>query len=489
MTPPLRRRSIQGRVSYMSTEYDLVILGGGTGGYVAAIRASQLGLKTAIVEAGKLGGTCLHAGCIPSKALLRSAEVYQTVKKAADFGISTDGATFDFSVAQNRKQSIVDKLHKGVQYLIKQGKIDLYEGYGRLLGPSIFSPMPGTVSVEMNNGEENEILIPKNVLLATGSRPRTLPGLTIDGETVLTSDEALKLEKLPSSMLIVGGGVIGVEWASMLSDFDVDVTILEYADRILPTEDEEISKAMDKALRKKGIKIVTGAEVLPDTLSIQGGLTISAQEDGTKRDYQADKMLVSVGREANTNGIGIENTDIGLSGGFIQVNESYQTKESHIYAIGDCIGGMQLAHVASHEGIKAVEHMADLKTEPIRYDWIPRCIYGSPEAAGVGLTEEEALTRGHKIKVGKFPFQALGKALVFGETEGFVKIISDEATDDLLGVHMIGPHVTDMISEAGLALVLNATAWEVASNIHPHPSLSEVIGEAALAVDGLALHL
>lgn len=473
----------------MSTEYDLVILGGGTGGYVAAIRASQLGLKTAIVEAGKLGGTCLHAGCIPSKALLRSAEVYQTVRKSADFGVQSEGAALDFKAVQKRKQSIVDKLHAGVQYLIKQGKIDLYEGYGRLLGPSIFSPMPGTVSVEMNNGEENEILIPKNVLLATGSRPRTLAGLAIDGETVITSDEALTLDKLPSSMLIIGGGVIGVEWASMLRDFDVDVTIMEYADRILPLEDKDLSKAMEKALKKKGINIITGSKVLPETLSTESGLSISAQENGTTKEYKAEKMLVSVGRDANTSGIGLENTDIEIKGGFIRVNEFFQTKESHIYAIGDCIGGMQLAHVASHEGIKAVEHMAGLKPEPIQYDFIPRCIYSSPEAASVGITEEEAKKRGHKVKVGKFPFQALGKALVFGETEGFAKIISDEETDDLLGVHMIGPHVTDMISEAGLALVLNATAWEVASSIHPHPSLSEVIGEAALAVDGMALHL
>jgi len=275
----------------------------------------------------------------------------------------------------------------------------------------------------------------------------------------------------------------------MLSDFNVDVTILEYADRILPTEDKEISKAMEKALKSKGIKIITGAEVLPDTLAVQDGLAISTLENGSKKDYQAEKMLVSVGRDANTSGIGLENTEIEINRGFIQVNEFYQTKESHIYAIGDCIGGMQLAHVASHEGIKAVEHIANIKTEPIQYDFIPRCIYGSPEAASVGITEEEALTRGHKIKVGKFPFQAIGKALVLGEAEGFVKIISDENTDDLLGVHMIGPHVTDMISESGLALVLNATAWEVASSIHPHPSLSEVIGEAALAVDGLALHM
>ncbi len=472
----------------MATEYDLVILGAGTGGYVAAIRASQLGLKVAVVEKGKLGGTCLHAGCIPSKALLRSAEVYAQTKKSEDFGVVTKEVTLDFTKVQERKTKIITQLHKGVQHLMKQGKISVYEGTGRILGPSIFSPMPGTISVEMNNGEENEMLIPKNVIIATGSRPRTLPGLEIDGENVLTSDEALGMESLPKSMIIVGGGVIGVEWASMLTDFGVEVTVLEYADRILPTEDLEISKEMQRLMKKKGIKVVTGAKVLPETLEKNGGVTIQAEHKGANKSFTAEKLLVSVGRQANIEGIGLENTDIAIEKGVISTNEYYQTKESHIYAIGDVIGGLQLAHVASHEGIVAVEHIAGKNPMTINSANVSKCVYSSPEIASVGYTEQEAKELGYHIKTGKFSFRAIGKALVFGESDGFVKLVVDEATNDILGVHMIGPHVTDMISEAGLARVLDATPWEIAHTIHPHPSLSEAIGEAALAVDGKAIH-
>jgi dihydrolipoamide dehydrogenase len=472
----------------MAQEYDLVILGGGTGGYVAAIRASQLGLKTAIVEKGKLGGTCLHKGCIPSKALLRSAEVYATAKHSEDFGIITGEVSFNFGKVQERKNKIIDQLHKGVQHLMKQGKIDVYEGLGRILGPSIFSPMPGTISVEMNNGEENEMLIPKNVIVATGSRPRTLPGLEIDREFVLSSDEALELETLPASIIIVGGGVIGIEWASMLSDFGVDVTVLEYADRIIPTEDKEISKEMQRLMKKKGIKLVTGAKVLPETLAKGDGVTISAEVKDGLKEYKAEKLLISVGRQANVEGIGIENTEIQIENGFIKTNEFLQTKESHIYAIGDVIGGLQLAHVASHEGILAVEHIVGKDPSPFDYNLVSRCIYSNPEVSSVGITEDQAKEKGYKVKIGKFSFRAIGKALVFGESDGFVKIIADEETNDILGVHMIGPHVTDMITEAGLAMVLDATPWEIAHTIHPHPTLSEAIGEAALAVDGNAIH-
>ncbi|WP_040208188.1 dihydrolipoyl dehydrogenase [Neobacillus jeddahensis] len=472
----------------MAQEYDLVILGGGTGGYVAAIRASQLGLKTAIVEKGKLGGTCLHNGCIPSKALLRSAEVFATAKNGADFGVITGNVSLDFGKVQERKIKIIDQLHKGVQHLMKQGKIDVYEGLGRILGPSIFSPMPGTISVEMNNGNENEMLLPKNVIVATGSRPRSLPGLEIDGEYVMSSDEALQLQTIPSSIVIVGGGVIGIEWASMMSDFGVDVTVIEYADRILPTEDKEISKEMQRLMKKKGIKLVTSAKVLPETLIKESGIAISAEVKGDLKEFKAEKLLISVGRQANTEGIGLDNTEIQVDKGFIITNEFFQTKESHIYAIGDVIGGLQLAHVASHEGIVAVEHIAGKKPSPFDYNLVSRCIYSNPEISSVGMTEEQAKEKGHKVKAGKFSFRAIGKALVFGESDGFVKIVADEETDDILGVHMIGPHVTDMISEAGLAMVLDATPWEIAHTIHPHPSLSEAIGEAALAVDGKAIH-
>jgi len=472
----------------MAQEYDLVILGGGTGGYVAAIRASQLGLKTAIVEKGKLGGTCLHKGCIPSKALLRSAEVYATAKKSEDFGVTTGEVGVNFTKVQERKEKIVEQLHRGVQHLMKQGKIDVYEGLGRILGPSIFSPMPGTISVEMNNGEENEMLIPKNVIVATGSRPRTLPGLEADGQYVMTSDEALVMEDLPKSIIIVGGGVIGIEWASMLADFGSQVTVIEYADRIVPTEDKDVSREMQRAMKKKGVKIITNAKVLSETLQKGDGVTISAELKGETKEFTAEKLLVSVGRQANVEGIGLENTDIQLERGFIQTNEYFQTKESHIYGIGDVIGGLQLAHVASHEGIVAVEHIANQNPHPIDYTLVSKCIYSSPEAASVGLTEDEAKEKGHDVKIGKFSFKAIGKALVYGESDGFVKIVADKETNDILGVHMIGPHVTDMISEAGLAKVLDATPWEVAHTIHPHPTLSEAIGEAALAVDGKAIH-
>ncbi|WMT30640.1 dihydrolipoyl dehydrogenase [Bacillus aerius] len=473
----------------MATEYDLVILGGGTGGYVAAIRASQLGLKTAVVEKSKLGGTCLHKGCIPSKALLRSAEVYQTVKRAADFGVEASGIALQFANVQKRKTAIVDKLAGGVKHLMKQGKIDVYEGIGRILGPSIFSPMPGTISVEMANGDENEMLIPKQVIIATGSRPRVLPGLEADGTHILTSDEALELQELPQSMLIVGGGVIGIEWASMLNDFGVNVTVIEFADRILPTEDQDISKEMEKLLTKKGITLVTNAKVLPDTAEKHENLVkIQVEQGGDTQSFEAEKLLLSVGRVPNVEGIGLENTDIQTEKQGIVVNENYQTKESHIYAIGDVIGGLQLAHVASHEGMIAVEHMAGQDPKPLDEMLVSKCVYSHPETASVGLTEQAAKEQGYEVKIGKFPFMAIGKALVFGESDGFVKIIADQKTDDILGIHMIGPHVTDMISEAGLAKVLDATPWEVGQTIHPHPTLSEAIGEAALAVDGKAIH-
>ncbi|MBU6079599.1 dihydrolipoyl dehydrogenase [Allobacillus halotolerans] len=472
----------------MATEYDLVILGGGTGGYVAAIRASQLGLKTAIVEKTELGGTCLHRGCIPSKALLRSAEVFKQTTNAADFGVETSSPTVNFPRVQERKNSIIEQLHKGVQGLMKKGKIDIYEGHGRILGPSIFSPTAGTISVEMNNGEENEMLVPKNVIIATGSSPNTLPGLEIDGQTIMTSEEALEMDELPESIIIVGGGVIGIEWASMLADFGVKVSVLEYASAILPTEDEEISKEALKQLRKKGIEFFTDTEVLGDSVTIDNGVTIQAKIDGETKTFEADRLLVSVGRKPNVDNIGLDNTDIETERGAIKVNSVNQTKESHIYAIGDVIGGMQLAHVASHEGILAVEHIANEQPEPIQYDHVASCVYSNPEIASVGLTEKQAKEQGYELEVGKFPFKAVGKALVHGDSEGFVKIISNKENQDILGIHMIGPHVTDMVSEAGLAMVLDATPWEIGETIHPHPTLSEVIGEAALAVDGKQIH-
>ena len=471
----------------MAKEYDVVILGGGTGGYVAAIRASQLGLKAAIVERDKLGGTCLHKGCIPSKALLRSAEVYMQSKKANHYGVELTGVTLNFHKVQQRKKQIVEQLYKGVQHLIQKGKVDVYQGTGRILGPSIFSPMPGTISVEMADASENEMLIPKNVIIATGSRPRTLAGIHVDGHTILTSEDALEISSLPKSILIVGGGVIGIEWASMLADFDVEVTILEYSNQILPTEDDAIGAEMKKLLEKRNIHIKTSAKINVQTIQVSDKEIALSLESGES--YTAEKMLLCVGRVANIEDIGLENTDIEIENACIKVNKYFQTKESHIYAIGDVIGGMQLAHVASHEGIRAVEHIAGLKNEPLYYANIARGVYSSPEIASVGLTEQEAKSKGFTITIGKFPFKAVGKSLVNGDIEGFVKIVADYHSNDVLGVHIIGPHATDLISEAALALLLNATPWEIGSTIHPHPSLSEVIGEAALAVEGRAIHV
>ncbi|TSI08599.1 dihydrolipoyl dehydrogenase [Lysinibacillus sp. BW-2-10] len=473
----------------MAREYDLVILGGGTGGYVAAIRASQLGLKTAIVEKENLGGTCLHKGCIPSKALLRSAEMYRQAKVSSQYGIDLSTIKLNFQAVQNRKQSIVDTLHQGVKGLMKKGEIDVFYGTGRILGPSIFSPMPGTISVEMEDGSDNEMLIPKNVIIATGSRPRLLDGIEIDGQTIITSDEALQFEQLPQSIIIVGGGVIGIEWASMLADFGVDVTVLEYGNRILPTEDQEIVNEIEKQLKKRGIHIITGAHIQVDSITRHEGVHLSAKIGNELQTFSADKMLLAVGRTGNIEGIGLENTEIQTESNFIKVTENYQTKEQHIYAIGDCIGGMQLAHIASHEGMAAVEHIVHGKTKPIHYTNVARCIYSYPEVASVGLTEEQAKEQGYEIKVGKFPFKGVGKALVYGDSDGFVKIIAHKETNDLLGVHMVGPNVTNMISEAALGMLLDATPWEIGETIHPHPSLSEVIGEAAMAVDHQAIHI
>lgn len=473
----------------MAENYDLVILGGGTGGYVAAIRASQLGLKTAIVESDVLGGTCLHRGCIPSKALLRSAEVYATAQAGEQFGVFADRIELDYGKAHERKSQIIQQLHTGVNHLMKKGQIDIYNGFGRILGPSIFSPMPGAISVEMKDGSDNQVLIPENVIIATGSMPRSLPNLAIDGDRTLTSDDVVNMTDLPNSLLIVGGGVIGVEWASMFADFGVDVTVLEYANRLIPGEDQAISKEMQKQLKKKGVRVVTGAAVQADTLDKgNDDVSVSAVVQNDTQVFTADKLLVSVGRVPNTQDIGLQNTSIKTEHEFIQVNEYGQTHESHIYAIGDVIGGLQLAHVASHEGITAVEHIAGVSTDPVDPLKVPRCIYTRPEAASLGLTEEQAKEKGYDIKQSTFSFNAIGKALVFGEADGFAKMIVDKQTDDLLGVHMIGPHVTDMISEAALAQLLDATPWEISEVIHPHPTLSEIMGEAALAVDGNAIH-
>ncbi|MNZ68036.1 Dihydrolipoamide dehydrogenase [compost metagenome] len=473
----------------MAISCDVAVLGGGTGGYVAAIRAAQLGKEVVIIEQDKLGGTCLHRGCIPTKALLRSAELFAQMKESASYGIETSGLSLVFPKVQERKQEIVDQLHKGVQYLMRKNKITVIQGSGRVIGPSIFSPKSGAVAVELNDGEM-ETVVPTNLIIATGSRPRNLPGLTPDGQYVLSSDEALVLDELPDSMIIVGGGVIGVEWASLLNDFGVKVTVVEAANQLLPTEDTEVAKELQKQLERRGIIVVTGAMVQPDTFEVRDNKVQISSTQGEKQTIlTGDKLLVSIGRQGNLENIGLENTDVALDRGYIRVNEHMQTTEPHIYAIGDCIGGLQLAHAASHEGLVAVNHLAGEASHGYQADQTPRCVYTRPEVASVGITEKEAVERGIKVKIGKVPFSAIGKAMVQGEKEGFVKIVADELTHDIVGVQMIGAHVTELIGQAALAQLLDATPWEIGQAVFAHPTLSEILGEAALAVDGKSISI
>ena len=469
-------------------QFDVAFIGGGPGGYVAAIRAAQLGFKVAVVEKERLGGTCLHHGCIPSKSLLRSAEIYRNAKEGEEFGIIAQNITFNFAQVQDRKRKVVDQLTKGIEMLFKKNKIEVFEGYGRLVGSPESAPITGNVSVEKANGEK-ETFTATNVIVATGSRPRSLPGLAIDGTNVMTSDEALEMQELPKSMIIIGGGVIGMEWASLLNDFGVEVTVIEFLPRILPLEDEEISKDMTRVMKKRKVKIHTNTGVIADSVKVVNGqVELEAKKGDQVLQFSAEKVLVSVGRMANTEDIGLENTKVEVERGVIKVNEFFQTNEPNVYAIGDVIGGLQLAHVASHEGIIAVEHIAGKDPHPMDYLAVSKCTFTSPEVASVGMSEAEAKEKGHEVKVGKFQFRGIGKALVHGEVDGFVKIVADKNTNELLGVHMIGPHVTDMISEAGLAKVLKATPWEIAHTIHPHPTLSEAVLEAALDVEGQAIH-
>jgi dihydrolipoamide dehydrogenase len=480
----------------LNRTYDIVVLGGGPGGYVAAIRAAQLGKSVAVVEKAGLGGTCLHKGCIPSKALLRSAEVHRTVKKGAEFGIriGEEHVSVDFSRVQDRKAGVVDELHRGVKYLMKKYNIDVVYGKGRLIGPSIFSPQTGSIAVETPDGE-TVTLVNERLIIATGSRPRIIPGLEPDGKFVLTSDEALELEALPTSLAIVGGGIIGVEWASMMCDFGVAVTVVEAADRLLPTEEEDISREMSSSLAKRGVTVLTGAKVLAETLQKreEGGgaqaVRLEAERGGERIAVEASAILVAVGRVPNVDGIGIENTDVVLERGAVRVNGWMQTSEAHIYAIGDVVGGLQMAHAASHQGIVAVEHICGVGGKPYDASYVPRCVFSHPEVASIGLTERQAKEAGYRVKAAKMPFRAIGKALVYGDAEGFVKVVADEATNDVLGVHMIGAKVTELIGEASLARLLEATPWEIGTAIHPHPTLSEALGEASLAVDGRSVGL
>ena len=474
-----------------SNDFDLVVLGAGTGGYTAAFRAGQLGLKVALVDQDKIGGTCLHRGCIPTKALLESAAFADRLRHAKDFGLTLPGeAVIDYGQMAARRDQVVKRMWTGLKTLVDKNKVTWIDGRGRLDGPQkVRVAQPGEDGTPGKGGER--ILQATDVILATGSRVKSLPGLDPDGEKIVTSDDILRMTSLPKDIVIVGAGAVGVEFASMFHDVGVKVTLLEYAPQIVPLEDAEVGKVVLRSFEKRGMTVMTNARFDPAAVSKdKDGICLMVGPDGKEaQELRAEMMLVATGRAANIEDIGLETTKVETDKGVIKVNGRMRTKESHVYAIGDIIGGQWLAHTAAHEGLIAAHVIAgDADVHEMDYTKQPRATYCRPEIASIGLTEEQVKAAGTPYKVGKVPFQAIAKAIIGGEYEGFAKVITNTENQDTLGVHVVGPHATDLIAEASLAFELDATAWEIGGSTHAHPTLSEVIGEAAMAVDGRSIN-
>ncbi|CAM4145414.1 dihydrolipoyl dehydrogenase [Lacicoccus alkaliphilus] len=471
----------------MANQYDLVVLGGGTAGYAAAIKASRAGLKTAIVEKSKLGGTCLHKGCIPTKSFLKSAETLAMMRSAGDFGIDNVNPTFDMKNIVARKDQVVSQMHNGIRQLMKKHKVDVFEGHGRILGPSLFSPMAGTVAVDNPHDDEgeSEILVNQNVLICTGSRPRELPFLPFDGAMILSSDDMMVLEEVPDRIAIIGGGIIGLEFASMLNDLGAKVTVYEAGERLLPNEDRDLSNTLKKYLEEKGILFELSAELNENNVILESDAV--KFKAGEEQIY--DKVLVAIGRSPNIEDIGLASTRIELKDGYIRTNEYYQTKDDNIYAVGDCIGNLQLAHVATKEALNAITHMTDEEPFKLDYNQVPRCIYTSPEAASIGMTEDELKAEDITFEVHKIPLNTVAKAVIEGDKNGFGKILTEPDTGDILGASLVGPNVTELINEVSLAKFLDASALELGSSIHAHPSVSEILMELGLDAEGMAIHV
>ncbi len=460
--------------------YDVIVLGSGPGGYPAAIRASQLGKKVAIVERESLGGICLNWGCIPTKALLKSAQVYEYAKHAADYGVDVSDPKQNFDKIIKRSRGVADKMSKGVQFLMKKNKIDVIMGDGKFLAP-------GKLEVTAADGKK-QTLEAKNIIIATGGRARQLPSMPIDGKKIIGYREAMVLPQQPKSMLIVGSGAIGSEFAYFYNSIGTKITIVEFLPRIVPVEDEDISKELEKQFKKQGMEILTNSEVL--SVDTKGdGINAKVKTANGEITLTADIILSAVGVVANIEGVGLEDLGIKMEKGKIIVDANQQTNVPGIYALGDCTPYQALAHKASKEGINAAEHLAGHKPEPIDYNNVPGCTYCSPEIASVGLTEKAAKDAGYEIKVGKFPFIASGKASAAGATEGFVKVIYDAKYGEFLGCHMIGSNVTEMIAEAVVARKLETTAHEILNAIHPHPTMSEGLKEATAVAYGEAIDL
>jgi len=458
--------------------YDVAIIGAGIGGYTSAIRCSQLGMRVALIERWKLGGVCLNSGCIPTSVWLTTVSLLEKIKRAKNYGIFVEGFSLDLKGVKVRKEDIVNRLNQGIRFLLEKNKVDLFEGTGRIKSPN-------HIIVE-RNGEKKSIYT-KNIIVASGSRPKYLANIPADGNKIITVEDALDLEDVPESVFIIGGGILGVEFAQIFCSLGSKVTILEKKERLLPNFDREVSTTLRRILERNGIKIFTS--VSSETANVSNdNVRLTFYADGRRVDAVAEKVVIAVGRSPNVEDLGLENVGIHLINGFIEVDEHMRTNIPNIYAVGDVIGKKMFAHAALAEGIVAAENIAGLETE---IDWktVPACVYTMPEIASVGLSEEEAINMGYKISIGKFPYAANGRALVDGERDGFVKIIADKERDEILGVHIIGPNASNLISEATLAIKLECTSEELGRTIHPHPTLSEAIMEAALAVFKRAIHI
>ena len=461
----------------MDGEYDVVVVGAGPGGYVAAIRAAQLGLKTAIVERDELGGVCLNWGCIPSKALLKNAEIVSLVQRGEEFGLYFDNLHVDYGKAMDRSRRVVDRNTKGVAFLLRKNKVEHIKGEASLRDSHTLEVAP-----------DGRVISAKNLILATGARPRSIPALPIDGELVITSRHALELRQLPSSVVIVGAGATGVEFAYLYNAYGVDVTVVEVLPRVVPNEDEEISEQLERALSDEGINFMTGSRVT-EMAPVDGGSRLKVEASNGVQALSCEKVLVAIGVQANTEDLGLDRVGVATEKGYIQVDGNASTNVPGVYAIGDVTGVLLLAHVASAQGVMAAETIAGVESQPLDYVNMPRATYCNPQVASFGLTEEQARQQGYGVRIGKFPFQASGKAVAIGETTGMVKLVVDEKYGEILGAHLIGPEVTELLAELSMARLLEGTTQELGWMVHAHPTLSEVLKEAALAADGRSLHI
>ena len=459
-------------------DYDVVVIGAGPGGYVAAIRAAQLGMSTAVIEDDNLGGVCLNWGCIPSKSLLRNAEVLELVKNAGEYGISVGEVSHDYGKAIDRSRQVVGRLTGGIGSLFRKNGVEHITGFGTLRSAN-------TIAID---GAERAISA-DNVILATGARARQIPGIPVDGETVLTSREAIVLREVPERVVIVGGGAIGVEFADIYHSYGAEVTIIEMLPNLVPLEDEEVSQTLERAFRRRGIGYRTGATV--KGIAVEDGVaTVTvADADGAESEIECDKVLVAIGVQGNSEGIGLEAAGVETERGFIPVDDQMRTNVPGVYAIGDVTGKLPLAHVASAQAVTAAEAIAGMNPMPLDYTYMPRATYCRPQIASFGLTERQAADAGYSFKVGRFPMAASGKALAMGESGGMVKLIVDSEVGELLGAHMIGTEATELLGEVGLSRLLEGTTTELGWLVHPHPTISETIKEAALAVEGEAIHI